>query len=45
MVAAAVADGVKRLLGPALEREARAALREAAQEGASESFAANLRQL
>lgn len=38
-------DGVKRLLAPALEREARATLREAAQEGAAESFAANLRQL
>ena len=42
---AAVADGVKRLLAPAVEREARATLREAARRRAVVDFGANLRAL
>ena len=44
-VEAAVADGVKRLLAPAMEREARASLREAARRRAVIDFGANVRAL
>ena len=44
-VAAAAADAWKRLLEPSLEREARAALTEAANEQAIKNFALNLRPL
>lgn len=41
-VAAAVQDGVKRLLRPSVEREVRAALTEAAAASAAATFGANL---
>ena len=44
-LAAAVADGLKRLLRPAAEREARSTLAEAAGEAAAAAFARNLRGL